>query len=193
MRRGRPLISALQEPHLAALQFQRQARWFAEFVCLQWTASSTTMPSTTGTSKRCSAPESASPRKICKTIGLVDAAGFGIFELMSEPARASVGSRLAGARCGARPRLELDLAAIFVGDKVHAAERRVLLQVVKPPVRAAALAPLDGRTHDGFGDHPHESEIPGRVPTRVVLPRAGHVDPGRTLAQLQDSIKADLQ
>ena len=44
---GMPLTSAEQEPHLPALQFQRQARSFACFAWMSWTASSTTMPSET--------------------------------------------------------------------------------------------------------------------------------------------------
>ncbi len=42
--RGLPFTSALQQPHFAALQFQRTARSFA---CVRWisrTASRTTMP-----------------------------------------------------------------------------------------------------------------------------------------------------
>ena len=42
---GMPLISAEQEPHLPALQFQRQARSLAASAWILWTASSTTMPS----------------------------------------------------------------------------------------------------------------------------------------------------
>ncbi len=42
--RGLPLISALQEPHLAALQFQRTARSGAWLRWISSTASSTTMP-----------------------------------------------------------------------------------------------------------------------------------------------------
>jgi hypothetical protein len=49
IRRGKPLISAEQEPHLAALQFQRTARSGAAFCCTQSTASSTTIPSRIGT------------------------------------------------------------------------------------------------------------------------------------------------
>ena len=45
MRRGDPLISAEHEPHLPALQFQRQARSGACDAWIAWTASSTTMPS----------------------------------------------------------------------------------------------------------------------------------------------------
>ena len=47
--RGRPLISALHEPHLPALQFQRTARSPAWVACTRWIASSTTSPSSTST------------------------------------------------------------------------------------------------------------------------------------------------
>ena len=49
MRRGKPWISAEHEPHLAALQFHRTARSAAMFACTHSTASSTTIPSRTGT------------------------------------------------------------------------------------------------------------------------------------------------
>ena len=42
--RGRPLISALHEPHLAALQFQRTARSVAWLRWISSTASRTTIP-----------------------------------------------------------------------------------------------------------------------------------------------------
>jgi hypothetical protein len=44
---GMPLTSAEQEPHLPALQFQRQARSLAASAWILWTASSTTIPSET--------------------------------------------------------------------------------------------------------------------------------------------------
>ncbi len=47
--RGRPLISALQEPHLPALQFQRTARSPAWVAWTRWMASRTTSPSETST------------------------------------------------------------------------------------------------------------------------------------------------
>ena len=47
IRRGLPLISAEHEPHLPALQFQRQARSGACSAWIWCTASSTTMPSVT--------------------------------------------------------------------------------------------------------------------------------------------------
>ena len=47
MSRGLPLISAEQDPHLPALQFQRQARSGACVAWIWWTASRTTMPSPT--------------------------------------------------------------------------------------------------------------------------------------------------
>jgi hypothetical protein len=40
---GLPLTSALHEPHLAALQFQRTARSGAWWAWIQWIASSTTI------------------------------------------------------------------------------------------------------------------------------------------------------
>ena len=48
-RRGRPLISAEQDPHLPALQFQRTARSPAWVAWRRWIASRTTSPSETST------------------------------------------------------------------------------------------------------------------------------------------------
>ena len=45
--RGRPLISALHEPHLPALQFQRTARSPAWVAWRRWMTSRTTSPSST--------------------------------------------------------------------------------------------------------------------------------------------------
>ena len=45
IKRGLPLISAEHEPHLPALQFQRQAMSGACSAWILWTTSSTTMPS----------------------------------------------------------------------------------------------------------------------------------------------------
>ena len=47
--RGRPLISALHEPHLPALQFQRTARSPAWVAWSRWMMSRTTSPSFTST------------------------------------------------------------------------------------------------------------------------------------------------
>ena len=64
--RGRPLISALHEPHLPALQFHRTARSPACVACSRWMMSSTTSPSFTGTVKSCRSPPSALPRQTRK-------------------------------------------------------------------------------------------------------------------------------
>ena len=56
VRLGRPLTSALHEPHLAALQFQRTARSGASWAWIQWSASRTTIPSSTGTSNSSNVP-----------------------------------------------------------------------------------------------------------------------------------------
>ena len=45
IRRGLPLISAEHDPHLPALQFQRQARSGASVAWMRWMTSSTTSPS----------------------------------------------------------------------------------------------------------------------------------------------------
>ena len=47
--RGRPLTSALHEPHLPALQFQRTARSGVWVACSRWMTSRTTSPSLTST------------------------------------------------------------------------------------------------------------------------------------------------
>ena len=47
--RGMPLISIEHEPHLPALQFQRQARSGSWVACSRWMTSSTTSPSLTST------------------------------------------------------------------------------------------------------------------------------------------------
>ena len=60
--RGRPLISALHEPHLPALQFHRTARSPAWVACSRWMTSRTTSPSFTSTVKSCRSPPAASPR-----------------------------------------------------------------------------------------------------------------------------------
>ena len=59
---GLPLISAEQEPHLPALQFQRTARSPAWVAWTRWMASSTTSPLSTSTSKSWRSPPDLSPR-----------------------------------------------------------------------------------------------------------------------------------
>ncbi len=61
--RGRPLISALHDPHLPALQFQRTARSPAWVACSRWMTSRTTSPSFTSTVNVCRSPPAASPRQ----------------------------------------------------------------------------------------------------------------------------------
>src|SRR5262245_60945790 len=63
-RRGRPLISMLQEPHFPALQFQRMARSLACCAWMRCSTSSTTMPGSTSTSNSLKSPPSLSPRQI---------------------------------------------------------------------------------------------------------------------------------
>src|SRR5437763_17171914 len=60
----RPLISALHDPHLPTLQFQRSARSGAWVACSRSITSSTTSPSAPSTSKSTRSPPSVSPRQI---------------------------------------------------------------------------------------------------------------------------------
>jgi hypothetical protein len=47
--RGRPLTSALHEPHFPALQFHRMARSLACWAWIRWSTSRTTSPSSAST------------------------------------------------------------------------------------------------------------------------------------------------
>src|SRR5712664_4239500 len=58
---GRPLISAEQEPHFPALQFQRTARSGACSAWILWTASRTTIPSPASTTYSLSYPPPPHP------------------------------------------------------------------------------------------------------------------------------------
>ncbi|CFS32617.1 Uncharacterised protein [Mycobacterium tuberculosis] len=60
--RGLPLISAEQDPHLPALQFQRTARSGVCVCCRRRMTSSTTSPSLTSTVNSRSSPQLSSPR-----------------------------------------------------------------------------------------------------------------------------------
>src|SRR6185369_13196436 len=70
MRRGLPLISAEQEPHLPALQFQRQASVGADSAWIWWMASRTTMPSVTMVEKSLKAADSRWPDQTRKVAGV---------------------------------------------------------------------------------------------------------------------------
>src|SRR5881628_956783 len=59
---GWPFTSALQDPHLPALQFQRTARSGACVAWMRCTTSSTTIPGSSGTTySTCSPPEPSQP------------------------------------------------------------------------------------------------------------------------------------
>src|SRR5258708_16591576 len=66
VRRGRPLTSAEQEPHLPALQFQRTAKSGAWCAWMWCRASSTTIPGAIGTRYVAGCPPSRSPRNTSK-------------------------------------------------------------------------------------------------------------------------------
>src|SRR2546426_1084978 len=74
MRRGLPLISALQEPHLPALQFHRTARSPACVAWMAWMTSSTTIPSWAGRRYSVKAAPLASQRQVPGGVELAAAA-----------------------------------------------------------------------------------------------------------------------
>src|SRR5436190_2503381 len=74
---GCPFTSALHEPHLPALQFQRTARSGACFCATLCTASSTTMPGALGMEYWTISPPDLSPRKIFRVV-VSDMAGSGV-------------------------------------------------------------------------------------------------------------------
>jgi hypothetical protein len=76
IRRGLPLISALHEPHLPALQFQRHARSVAWVACTRWMTSRTTIPSSASTRYSRNSPPRASPRNtLIVKVGITSSPG----------------------------------------------------------------------------------------------------------------------
>jgi hypothetical protein len=77
--RGTPLISAEQDPHFPALQFQRTARSVALSVWIWRMASSTTIPSDTLVVYGCCCPDVPAPRQTWK-VAVRDAVPALVFE-----------------------------------------------------------------------------------------------------------------
>src|SRR5579864_6317707 len=78
IKRGKPLISAEHDPHLAALQFHLTARSDAMLACTHRTASSTTMPSRTGTRYETTSPPLESPRHMFRSRFEISISGYSI-------------------------------------------------------------------------------------------------------------------
>ena len=55
------------------------------------------------------------------------------------------------------------------------------------------LTTLDGRADDRLGNGQHETEVAGRMPSRVVAARAGYPDAGGPLPQLEDGVQTALE
>src|SRR5438093_2294790 len=204
VRLGRPLTSAPQEPHFAALQFQRTARSGAPLPWIQWRASRTTIPSSTGTSNSSyrdgvpgsprntrsfatldalassiAAPGRASARAGTSAGGLVSIIGR---------ARASVGilasmgtaeqePQLVG-HLGQRGRGHLHRAVGSAPDDAVAPAPAGLvgLGMVDPAVGAAALGPLQGTARDRLGDDEQVAQLEDEIPARVECPPAADAD-----------------
>src|SRR4051812_19624999 len=139
MRRGLPLISAEQEPHLPALQFQRHARSLACVAWIWWIASRTTIPSETSVGYSTNFPCVPSPRQTLKVafamvlLHLLD----NRFQLRRD--------RLEG--------LVADLHLSVVALERHYIELREVLNLVGmvlAEMSATAFLPLDRGARDGF-------------------------------------------
>src|SRR5262249_50038085 len=156
MRRGLPLISALHEPHLPALQFHRQARSGACVAWSVWITSSTTMPSCAGTWYSRKAPALASPRHT-RIVTLVAAT---LLSLLAERLEL-IGDR--------RDRVLLDAEApVLPGQHdVHGAPAVVGERVVVARVAAAALLALDRPERRGLGDREHRVQVQRQVPAGI--------------------------
>src|SRR3954453_3097852 len=155
--RGWPLISALHEPHLPALQFQRTARSGACSACSRWIASRTTSPSSTGTVNDSKSPPDASPRQT----RMFRSCPMSV-RLLEQ--RLEVVGHL-------RQRLAVDLdgAALLVQDEVHPAPLGVGGRIVVAGVPATALLASQRRSRDALGDCQHRPQVQRGVPAGVVV------------------------
>ena len=147
--RGLPFTSALHDPHLAALQFQRTARSFA---CVRWissTASRTTMPSRASASYGSKPPPVSSPRQSSKRARAAGAHRSALLlsvrdSTSSAPARPRSTSGRSLAPIIASPSLRDD----EVVDRPSPSRR---LGEVEPAVRAAALVAHERGARDRLG------------------------------------------
>src|SRR5258706_9405621 len=169
VRLGRPLTSALHEPHLAALQFQRTARSGASCAWIQWRASRTTIPSSTGTSNSANVPSVVGvPRKTLRWASVIGS-------LRRDELAQVVRHRREW--CGH----DLHRLALETGDAVLLRPDRVEVREVEPTVGAATLAPSLGAACDRFRDDEHVADLVDEAPGRVVGATAAdpHVIPSR--------------
>src|SRR5215210_5539337 len=147
VRLGRPFTSALQEPHLAALQFQRTARSGASLAWIQWSASRTTIPSSTGTSNSTNEPSvDGVPRKTLRW-----ASAMGRLR----------GDELAkvGREGGQGRRLDVHLVAGDSDDVVLRRPPGVGVGIVDSAVRSAALTSLAGAAGDRLRHDHHVAKL----------------------------------
>src|SRR5881296_4079918 len=160
--RGRPLISAEQEPHLPALQFQRTARSGACSAWILWTASSTTIPSPASRTYSFRSPDARVPRKIRNRRCSLTSRPF-LDEL-----------REVGGQRGLRFPADRHVVSVAFHDHLLALNPRIGVGVIAARVAAAALLALERRAHRHLGDGEERTEVECRVPRRVVLPAARH-------------------
>src|SRR6058998_95097 len=141
-RRGRPLISTLQDPHFPALQFQRTARSPASRAWMRCRTSRTTMPGSTSTLYSTNPPPLASPRQTRKARSGIDP-----FQILDP----GVGDgRQLARRLGTVDLLGLHSVLALADDHVDLQPFVPLLGIVDPSVRASALLARERRACYGL-------------------------------------------
>src|SRR5262245_57182044 len=181
--RGRPLISALHEPHLPALQFHRTARSPACVAWTRWIASSTTSPVSTSTSKSWRSPPDWSPRH--SRMFRVYAISVSLLEERGQVVRHH--------RQGLRGEVDAVARAVDRERDVQRAPPLVEAGVVVAGVTAARLLALEGGLRDALGDQQHVAQVDRQVPARVVLPVPAHREVLGPLLELLDLAQRLLQ
>ena len=79
------------------------------------------------------------------------------------------------------------------GHEVDLAELDLLVEMIETPLRAAALAPLDGAANDRLGEHQHVGDVATRVPAGVERAPTGDADVRASLAQRENRGERALQ
>src|SRR6267143_6338461 len=170
---GRPLISAEQEPHFPALQFQRTARSGACSAWILWTASSTTIPSPASTVYSLSSPWSRprAPRKIRRRRCSLTSRPF-LDELQE-----------IGGKLGLGFPADRHAISLRTYDHLAAFLLRIRIGVIAARMAAAALRALEGGAHRHLRHGEKRPQVERRVPSRIVLAAARNPHMPRALLE----------
>src|SRR6266704_6093223 len=184
-RRGRPLISALHEPHLPALQFQRTARSLASRAWMRWITSRTTIPGSTSTLYSTKRPPRASPRQIRNVRS--DMGPLELLDLRVGHRRQLLGRR--GTFDGAR----LHPLRALADHHVDLEPLVALARVVDAGVGAPALLPRQRRARDHLPGDQQRAQVDRLMPPGVVLRGAVRLDARRVGLQPLELDEGRLQ